>query len=260
MLKFEKFFFDVSTPLLQKVNITPSSPNGQIMTNAVTRDFLFGYENLILGRRPIEGLDVKVSGESTMGFSQYLFKIPPKALDGSNTTAKGTPSNVADHLKNKFLERLWRFSKIRRILFKEEKVESKVQVVNNPPSDQDTLENALKWAKESGFITNKTAFILTTGNIAPVNTAQSDDYEPPYIIEKSLKLDQTTEAPPTCYGSLHFYSRTYLRGPKFILNESVNNTLFDYDTATSLLVSGTHFGCPVAGACLGKCEVSLVCE
>ena len=222
--------------VVKNVKIIPSCSKMQIMTNAVTGEFYSGADNIILGKRTNHEDTVKVSGTSNLGIFEYTFKIPARLNEANLTNSTErivkSPTEVK---KDQFLERLWYFFKIKKILFNENRSHwNRIEVVNNRQSHEDTVQDAEAWARKFGFVTNTTAYILREDEITPEHTGGDEEIETSYsIIEKSLHTGAIE-----CEGSLHFFAKTYLRGPKVILRGSRDQTNFSYETATSLLVSG----------------------
>jgi len=134
---------DTSQPTLQKLTIYSDNP-----TPTMAKISNFDEEIIIIGKRSNEESTYKVvSSRSGLNKFERKFKVP----------AKIGPFDVTmeEIKKNNHLERLWTYYRLREIL------ESSSPEATESPELNEVLRAAKAWS----FITNMTAYYLTTENV-----------------------------------------------------------------------------------------------
>ena len=247
MFEFEKFYFEISSPLLRDVVIETNVDNC-IVTNAVSGHFVAGADNIVIGRRADQDIRLKISGMTNQK-TEYSVVVPAKVPDTSSQVDLVEPDS--------YLERLWAFMTAKKALRNSQpenmiklrtkrdsqgksKFQPKARIQTNNNNDNQECVRSV-FTSKYGFVTNLTSLIVTEKDLEDPNyklTFPPEMMKLPFIstfVAKSLGA--------SCKGSLVLFSQTYLRGVDFEVLEEVPNVNLASDgfakKATSFKITGT---------------------
>lgn len=214
LFKFEDFFLGVSQAYLESINITSSQAYCDIVTSSVTDKFYPQSDSIIVVKRNPKETKLTLTGQSIVGEKVKNFLIPAKiSKPGVNST------EYKEKLRNKFIERLWAFLKIK-------------QTLNDSPSNKIIIgeeckhshEGAHDLAKHYGFVTNYTSLVLLKEDIK-----EKDDYGigvlPSHIQAKMYSPDTTEErqaVEASCGGYIKLFQLSHTRGESYKFSNSTS--------------------------------------
>ena len=259
VFEFEKFYFEISSPLLRDV-IVETNIDSCIVTNAVSGHFVAGADNIVIGRRSDQIIRMKISG-TTNQKTEYLVTVPAKVPDSSSQVDLVEPDS--------YLERLWAFMTVKKAIRKsqpenmiklvrtkrDKQSKNKLQAKdnssninsngNNINSNQECIRSV--FTSKYGFVTNLTSLLVTEKDLEDPNYKLAFPPEMMKLPILSTFVPKSLNIETSCKGSLVLYSQTYLRGLDFEVKADVLNVNLEMDgfakKATSFKITGDVFVC-----------------
>ena len=225
IFEFEKFYFTSSTRSRGYVDIRTNG-DACAATNAFDGRFVQGADNIVVGQRGSRDIRLDIFGVVDGKINSYSVTIPSKSGE----------TNLTSIESDEYLERLWAFLTVKKILGQQSPAD-KIGVRVSGPRRADCQDGVFS---RFGFVTDLTSLIVT----------EKDGWDSDYRIRfPPLPPTPTTEVkfikkildPTACKGSLILYTQTYLRGLDLELKDSEAN-IQDFSTkVSSMKITGEAF-------------------
>lgn len=234
IFELEHFYTDNVTPKLNDITIV-ADVDACLVTNDVNGSFTMGTNKILVGLRTGQDMNFTIIG--TIDGNQKVnhpFTVP------AIQTSVGSVS-----LSNDYLERLWAYLQVRKVL-ENQPMRNRIQVVVASNVTGNCTKDPLK---SYGFVTDFTPLVVTEG--------MEDDPKyklelppeikplPPVIkrtfVPKSFRAPTRGDA-SSCQGTLTVFTQTYLRGLDFQLEEDYDDLDFKMEGLSARVTSFTITG------------------